>query len=92
LKEFVAYSIAKIKKTEIRKNKEHNLKRKHLAPIHPEFKPDDFDDVEDYEIKWIKIYNENKVKNKFQERKTNTGKVSSPPQIIEKGYSVNKYI
>jgi hypothetical protein len=45
------------------------LKRKYLAAIYPDFKPDDFDDVEDYEIKWTNIYNKEKVKNRYQEKK-----------------------
>jgi hypothetical protein len=53
--EFLSYSTVKIKKTEKRKNKEHNLKRKHLATMHQDFKPDNFDEIEDYEIKWTYI-------------------------------------
>jgi hypothetical protein len=55
--EFVSYSIEKIKKVEKRKSKEHNLKRKHLAALYTNFKPDNFDEIEDYEIKWTNIYN-----------------------------------
>jgi hypothetical protein len=32
------------------------------------------------------------VKNQYQERKTNNGNISPPPQIVEKGNRVNEYI
>jgi hypothetical protein len=44
---YVHYTIQQTNEDEKRKNKEHNLKRKHLAPIYPHFKPDNFDDFED---------------------------------------------
>jgi hypothetical protein len=44
------------------------------------------------EIKWRKVYDKNKVKNLYQERKTNNNNVFPLPQIVEKGYSVNQYI
>jgi hypothetical protein len=68
------------------------LKKKHLAAIYLDFKPESFNGVEDYEIEWTSIYNKNKVKNLYQERKTNNGNISPPPQIIEKWYSVNQNI
>jgi hypothetical protein len=33
-----------------------------------------------------------RVKNQYQERKTNKGNASPPPQIIEKFYRINEYI
>jgi hypothetical protein len=69
-----------------------NLKRKHLAAIYPEFKSDNFDNFEDYEIEWTNIYNKERVKNQYQEGKTNNGNISPPPKIIEIWYKINEYI
>jgi hypothetical protein len=90
--EYVHYTIKQINKAEKRKNEQHNQKRKHLAAMYPEFKPEHFDDVEDYEIEWTNKYNNEKVKTQYQERKTNNGNISPPPQIIEKEYRINEYI
>jgi hypothetical protein len=65
----VHYTIQQIKKAEKIKNKEHNLKRKHLAVIYPEFNPEQFDNIEDYEIEWTNKYNKERVKNQYQEKK-----------------------
>jgi hypothetical protein len=62
--EYVHYIIQQIKKAEKRKDTEHIQKRKHLAEIYSDFKPKNFDVVEDYEIKWTNKYNKNPISRK----------------------------
>jgi hypothetical protein len=68
-KEFVCYSNEQIQRTERRKKREHNLKKKHLIAIYMNFDPDEFDINEDYEKDCTKTYNKYKVKLKYETKK-----------------------
>jgi hypothetical protein len=79
--EFVHHTIKQINKGEKRKNKEHNLKKNIFLTY-----------IKNLIQNSLMILNKEKVKNQYQERKTNNGNISPPPQIIEKVYRVNEYI
>jgi hypothetical protein len=83
--DFVGFSQEQIVRAEARKNKEHNLKKKHLLDMFMNFDPILFYVDEDYKNMWIKQYNKEKVKQQYQTRKENNGNVSPPPLIKETG-------
>jgi hypothetical protein len=62
-------SASQIKRVKKNKKVEHNLRKKYLAGIYLHFKPERFDDAEDYEKQWRTKYNKEKVKNLYQEKK-----------------------
>jgi hypothetical protein len=64
--DFVGYSQEQIERAEARKNKEHNLKKKHLLAMFMNFDGDRFDVDENYKNMWIKQYNKEKVKQQYQ--------------------------
>jgi hypothetical protein len=65
--DFVGFSQEQILRVEARKNKEHNLKKKHLLAIFMNFDPILFDVDDNYENEWIKIYNKEKVIQRYTE-------------------------
>jgi hypothetical protein len=85
----VGYSQEQIQRAEARKNKEDNLKKKHLLAINMNFDGNRFDIDEDYEKDWIKQYNKEKIKLQYQTRKENKGNISPPSLIIETGNFVH---
>jgi hypothetical protein len=53
-KNFADYSQDQIQRAEARKNKEHNLKKKHLLAMFMHFDGDQFDVNKHYKNEWIK--------------------------------------
>jgi hypothetical protein len=83
--DYVGFSQQQIQSAEVRKKKEHDLKKKHLLAMYMHFDPTLFDVNENYENEWIKKYNKERVKHRYQTTKENNGNVSPPPFIVETG-------